>query len=176
MIQMRFLAFLDPWSEKMVVIDGQPTGITVSEGPATRIQQSIYAIIAGGLSGTGLGFGTPGYVPLAHSDFIFAALVEELGVVMGLAILFLSAVLMLRILRVALLLPASQVFERLLVIGICIHFSVQVFIMVGGTLNLLPMTGVTIPFLSQGGMALLVNLTEIGLVLSISQRLERHLS
>ncbi len=92
---------------------------------------------------------------------------------MGLAVLFLFAVLLLRILRVALLLPSGQLFERLLVIGICIHFAVQVIIMVGGTLNLLPMTGVTIPFLSQGGMALLVNLTEIGLVLAIAQRLER---
>jgi cell division protein FtsW (lipid II flippase) len=171
-IQMRFLAFQDPWSEQMMVVDGQTTGISISEGPGYQIQQSIYAIIAGGLSGTGLGLGTPGYVPLAHSDFIFAAIVEELGAVIGLAILFLFGVLMLRILRVALLLPGGQVFERLLVIGICIHISVQVFIMVGGTLNMLPMTGVTIPFISQGGMALLVNLVEIGLVLSISQRLE----
>ncbi|MGE5223908.1 MAG: FtsW/RodA/SpoVE family cell cycle protein [Omnitrophica WOR_2 bacterium] len=171
-IQYRFLAFLDPWSNAQVLLNGKPAGITISEGPGYQIQQAIYAMVSGGLSGTGLGFGTPQYVPLAHSDFIFAAIIEELGSVTGLALLGFYVILILRIARVALLIPAEQVFERLLLIGIAIHFFVQVFVMVGGTLNLLPLTGVTIPFLSLGGMALLVNLTEIGLVLSIAQRLE----
>jgi cell division protein FtsW (lipid II flippase) len=173
-IRLRFLAYQDPWSKEMIVLDGQPTGMTVSEGPGYQIQQSINAIVAGGLSGTGLGFGKPEYVPLAHSDFIFAAIVEELGAVTGLAVLFLFILLMLRITRVALLLPAGQVYERLLLIGICIHFFTQVFIMVGGTLNLLPLTGITIPFLSLGGMALIVNLVEIGMLFSAVQRLESN--
>ena len=138
----------------MILLKGQTTGVTVSEGPGYQIQQSINAMVAGGLSGTGLGFGTPQYVPLAQSDFIFAAIVEELGSIIGLAVLILFVILLLRVARIALLLPAEQIFERLVLIGICIHFFVQVFIMVGGTLNLLPITGVTIPFLSQGGMAL----------------------
>ncbi|HEX7433360.1 MAG TPA: FtsW/RodA/SpoVE family cell cycle protein [Anaerolineaceae bacterium] len=171
-IRYRFLAFQNPWSKEVIMLKGQTTGVTVSEGPGYQIQQSIDAIVSGGLSGAGLGFGTPQYVPLAQSDFIFAAIIEELGSIIGVAVLILFAILLLRIARVALLLPNEQVFERLLVIGICIHFFVQVFIMVGGTLNVLPVTGVTIPFLSQGGMALLVNLTEIGLVLSLSQRVE----
>ena len=171
-IRYRFLAFQNPWSKEVILLKGQTTGVTVSEGPGYQIQQAIDAVVAGGLSGTGLGFGTPQYVPLAQSDFIFAAIVEELGSLIGLAVLVLFAVLLLRMARVALLLPSEQVFERLLLVGICIHFFVQVFIMVGGTLNLLPITGVTIPFLSQGGMALLINLTEIGLVMSLSQRLE----
>jgi cell division protein FtsW (lipid II flippase) len=171
-IRLRFLAYQDPWSKEVIVLDGQPTGMTISEGPGYQIQQSINSIVAGGLSGTGLGFGKPEYVPLAHSDFIFAAIVEEMGAVIGLAVLFLFILLMLRITRVALLLPGGQVFERLLLMGICIHFFTQVFIMVGGTLNLLPLTGITIPFLSQGGMALIVNLIEIGMVLSAVQRLE----
>jgi len=173
-IRLRFLAYQDPWSKEMIVLDGQPTGITISEGPGYQIQQSINAIVAGGLSGTGLGFGKPDYVPLAYSDFIFAAIVEELGAVIGLAVLFLFILLMLRITRVALLLPGSQVFERVLLMGICIHFFSQVFIMVGGTLNLLPLTGITVPFLSLGGMALIVNLIEIGIVLSAAQRLESN--
>jgi cell division protein FtsW len=80
--------------------------------------------------------------------------------------------LLLRILRVAAMLPAGQVFERLLLVGIAGHLFAQVFVMVGGTVNLLPVTGVTVPFLSQGGMALLINLTEVGFVLTLSQRLE----
>ena len=171
-IRYRFLAFQDPWSKEVILLKGQTTGVTVSEGPGYQIQQSINAVVAGGLSGAGLGFGTPQYVPLAQSDFIFAAIIEELGSIIGVAVLILFAILLLRVARIALLLPAEQIFERLVLIGICIHFFVQVFIMVGGTLNLLPITGVTIPFLSQGGMALLVNLTEIGLALSLSQRLE----
>ena len=171
-IRYRFLAFQNPWSTEVILLKGQTTGVTVSEGPGYQIQQAIDAVVSGGLSGVGLGFGTPQYVPLAQSDFIFAAIIEELGSIIGLAVLILFTVLLLRTARIALMLPTEQIFERLLVIGICIHFFVQVFIMVGGTLNLLPITGVTIPFLSQGGMALLTNLTEIGLVLSLSQRLE----
>jgi cell division protein FtsW (lipid II flippase) len=171
-IRLRFLAYQDPWSNEEIVLDGQPIGLTVSEGPGYQIQQSLNSVVAGGLTGTGLGFGKPEYVPLAHSDFIFAAIVEELGSVTGLAVLFLFILLIMRITRVALLLPSSQVYERLLLIGIGIHFFIQVIIMVGGTLNLLPLTGITIPFLSLGGMALMVNLLEIGMVFSAVQRLE----
>lgn len=171
-IRYRFLAFLDPWSQEMVTLGGQPIGMTISEGPGYQIQQAVYATIAGGLTGRGLGFGSPEYVPLAHSDFIFIAIMEELGAVIGFAVLFLFAVLLLRILRVAVLLPAGQVFERLLLTGIAIHLFLQVFVMAGGALNLFPMTGVTIPFLSQGGVALFVNLAEIGIVLALAHRLE----
>ncbi|HEX7973829.1 MAG TPA: FtsW/RodA/SpoVE family cell cycle protein [Anaerolineales bacterium] len=171
-IQYRFLAFLDPWSQAMIVEKGQSTGITIAQGPGYQIQQAIYAVISGGLIGTGLGYGSPGYIPLAASDFIFAAIIEEMGLVVGLALILFFAILIFRILRSALLLPQAQVFERMLLIGIGVHLFVQVFIMVGGTLDLLPLTGVTIPFTSQGGMALLVNLAEVGLVLALVQRAE----
>lgn len=171
-VQQRWAAFANPWSREQLIIDGRPAGITIAEGPGYQIQQAIYAIIAGGLTGTGLGFGYPGNVPLAHSDFIFAAILEELGSMTGLALLVLFTILLLRILRIALLLPPGQVFERLLLVGISVHLFVQVLIMVGGTVNLLPLTGVTIPFLSQGGMALMINLAELGLALAIAQRLE----
>jgi cell division protein FtsW (lipid II flippase) len=171
-IQNRFLAFRDPWSTQELLVNGQPSGITIAEGPGYQIQQSIYAAIAGGVSGTGLGFGTPEFVPLAVSDFIYAAILEEMGSAVGIAILALFVILVLRILRIAVMLPADQVFERLLLVGIGIHLLTQVFIMVGGTLNLFPLTGVTIPFLSLGGSALMVNLVEIGMVLAVMQRLE----
>lgn len=172
-ISQRLLAYRDPWSQTELVIDGQPTGVTVAEGPGYQIQQSIYAVVAGGFSGTGLGLGTPDNVPLAHSDFIFAAVAEELGAAVAVAVLALFAILILGILRLAALLPHGQVFERLLLVGIGTHFFWQVFIMVAGTLNTLPTTGITIPFLSQGSIALLVNLSEVGLVLALSQRLSK---
>lgn len=172
LIRYRFIAFRDPWSEEVVMINGQPTDITVSEGPGYQIQQAVYAVIAGGVSGTGLGMGSPDFVPLAHSDFIYAAVVEELGSAGGFAVLLLFAVVLVRILRTAALLPEGQVFERLLLVGITIHLFIQVFYMVGGTLNLVPVTGITVPFMSLGGTALLVNMAEIGIVLALIQRVE----
>ena len=172
-VQHRFQAFQDPWSQEELLVAGQPAGISIAEGPGYQIQQSIYAAIAGGVSGAGLGFGTPEFVPLAVSDFIFAAIIEEMGSAIGIAILALFVILVLRILRIALLLPAEQIFERLLLVGIAVHLFTQVFIMTGGTLNLFPLTGVTIPFLSLGGAALMINLAEIAMVLAIMQRLER---
>jgi cell division protein FtsW (lipid II flippase) len=172
LIRYRFVAFRDPWSEEIVTVNGVPTDFTVSEGPGYQLQQSIYAVIAGGVVGAGLGLGSPDFVPLAHSDFIFAAILEEMGSAVAFAILGLFAVILLRILRIAALLPEAQVFERLLLVGIVIHLFIQVFYMVGGTLNLVPVTGITIPFLSLGGTALLVNMTEIGIALALMQRLE----
>jgi len=171
-MQLRFIAFVNPWSTAEPVVNGQHLGITVSQGPGYQIQQALYAIIAGGLSGTGLGFGSPEYIPLAQSDFIFAALLEELGAVIGFAVLALFAVLLFRLLRLAVLLPREQTFERMLLSGIALHLFIQVFIMIGGTLNLLPVTGVTIPFLSAGGVALLINLAEVGIALALARRLE----
>ncbi len=175
-IQNRILAYRDPWSTAQLMVNGAPSGITVAEGPGYQIQQSIYAVVAGGLSGTGLGFGTPDFIPLAASDFVFAALLEEMGSVMGLAALAFYMLLVFRLFRVALMLPRAQAFERLLLVGIAIHFFTQVFIMVGGTLNLIPMTGVTLPFLSLGGSALMTNLAEIGIALGLAQRLEVRLA
>jgi peptidoglycan glycosyltransferase len=171
-IRYRFIAFVNPWSNAMLLENGQATGISVAAGPGYQIQQAIYAVISGGLTGTGLGYGSPYFVPLAASDFIFAAVVEELGALTGIAILVLFTILILRIFRVAVVLPRGQTFERLLLIGIGVHLFVQVFVMVGGTLNLLPLTGITIPFMSQGGMAVLVNLAEVGLALGLAQRVE----
>lgn len=168
-IRYRYLAFRNPWSNELM-----PNGFTIAEGPGYQIQQAVYAVISGGVTGTGLGMGTPYFVPLAHSDFILAAIMEEMGSAVGIGLLVLYSILVLRIFRVVLLLPRPQVFERLLLIGIGVHFFTQVFIMAGGTLNLIPLTGVTMPFLSQGGVSLLVNMAEIGLVLALMQRLERR--
>jgi cell division protein FtsW (lipid II flippase) len=166
-IRYRYLAFQNPWSGELM-----PNGFTIAEGPGYQIQQSIYALIAGGVSGTGLGMGSPFFIPLAHSDFILAAIMEEMGSAVGLALLVLYAILILRIFRVLLLMPEGQIFERLLLVGTAVHFFAQVFIMAGGTLNLIPLTGVTMPFLSQGGMALTVNLAQVGLVLALVQRIQ----
>ncbi|MFM8321344.1 MAG: FtsW/RodA/SpoVE family cell cycle protein [Chloroflexota bacterium] len=172
LVRYRFIAYRDPWSSETISVNGQPGELTVSQGPGYQIQQAIYAVAAGGLGGAGLGLGSPYYVPLAHSDFIFAAILEEMGSAVGMALLALYGVLFLRLLRLAARLPAAQVFERLLLVGCVAHLFIQVFYMVGGTLNLVPVTGITVPFLSLGGTALLVNLVETGLALGLLQRVE----
>lgn len=170
LIRYRWLAYRDPWSREAITINGQPSETTISEGPGYQIQQALYAVAAGGVSGAGLGLGSPQYVPLAHSDFIFAAILEEMGSAVGLAILGLYAVLLARLLRLAVLLPPGQLFERLLLVGVAAHLFIQVFYMVAGTLNVVPLTGITLPFLSLGGTALLVNLSEMGVALALMQR------
>lgn len=171
-VQQRVAAFRDPWSSAPLIVNGVPTGQTIAEGPGYQIQQALYGIIAGGMAGTGLGLGSPQNVPLAHSDFILAALAEELGAIGMLALLACYAILVLRLVRLAIALPAGQVFERLVLVGIAVHLAAQVVIMGGGTFNLMPLTGITVPFLSLGGVALLVNLAEIGIALSLAQRLK----
>ncbi len=151
-----------------------PNGYTIAEGPGYQIQQALYAVIAGGVTGAGLGLGSPTFIPLAQSDFILAAITEEMGSAVSVAVLVLYAVLVLRIFRVVLLLPQSQIFERLLLIGIGVHLFTQAFVMAGGTFDLFPLTGVTLPFLSLGGVSLMVNLIEIGFVLAIMQRIEKR--
>jgi cell division protein FtsW (lipid II flippase) len=170
LIRYRFAAYADPWSTQRMVVNGVETDTTVSEGPGYQIQQALYAAAAGGVSGAGLGLGSPGYVPLAHSDFIFAALLEEMGGAVGLAVLALYAVLLYRLLRLAAALPEAQTFERLLLVGAAAHLFIQVFYMVGGVVNLVPVTGITVPFMSLGGTALLINLIEVGLALGLQQR------
>lgn len=170
LIRYRFIAYQDPWSTEIIILDGMPTETTVSQGPGYQIQQALYAVAAGGVGGTGLGFGTPDYIPLAYSDFIFAAVLEEMGGATGFAILAAFAIVLARLLRLAALLPPGQIFERLLLVGVTAHLFIQVFYMVGGTLNLVPVTGITVPFLSLGGTSVLINLTEIGIALGLLQR------
>ncbi len=172
-IQQRVIAFRDPFSTEELVLNGQPQGYSIALGPGYQSVQGIQAIINGGFLGTGLGWGVPENVPLSYSDFIFAALVEELGAAGGFAVLLLFGLLIMRIVRLAMLLPAGQIFERLLLVGIAAHFLTQVLVMVGGTVLLLPVTGVTIPFVTLGGMALLVNLLEMGIVFALAQRISR---
>ena len=109
---------------------------------------------------------------LGLSDFILAATAEEFGLVVMAILFMLYLLLFWRMLRVALLLPTYQVFERIVIIGIVTHICCQMFFMATGTFNLTIMTGITVPFMSKGGMALLVNSAEIGIVLALALRLE----
>lgn len=169
-VEQRVAAYMNPWGHDLVWFGGKE--VPVYEGPGYQPQQAIYATVAGGITGTGIGFGSPENIYVPHSDFILAMVAEELGLIVIIPILALFAILVWRILRVAIMLPPNKIFERLLLVGIGTHLFTQLFVMAGGTFKMIPLTGVTVPFLSYGGMALMINLMEIGIVLAVVQNTE----
>jgi cell division protein FtsW len=134
---------------------------------AFQIVQSLLAFGSGGVLGEGLGQGSPTYIPVVHSDFIFAAVGEEWGLLGTFTLVAFSALLTLRMLRIAIRLE-SRPFRSLLAAGFAITYATQTLLIMGGTVKLIPLTGVTLPFLSYGGSSLLVNFIMFGLVLILS--------
>jgi cell division protein FtsW (lipid II flippase) len=138
-----------------------------------QIVQALHAFARGGLLGTGLGNGLPTIggrppIPALHTDFPFAALGEELGLVGILAILGLYLVVIERGLRIAAAAPDE--FRALLAAGLSLVVGVQAFIIAAGNLKLVPLTGITLPFISYGGSSLLANAVVVGLLIALSDR------
>lgn len=151
-VTLRVDAWWDPWPE--------------FNGRAFQIVQSLYAIAAGGVLGQGVGQGFPDYIPVVHSDFAFAAIAEEWGMVGAFTIVACFALLAHRGIRMALL--AKRPFRVYLAAGITILFSTQALLIMGGVTKLLPLTGVTLPFVSYGGSSMLISCVMLGLLLYIS--------
>jgi len=142
-------------------------------GAGYQIVQSLHAFARGGLIGTGLGKGLPmvgGRLPIpeVHTDFPLAALGEELGLVGVIAILGLYFVVIQRGLRIGA--AAADDFRAILATGLALVVGVQAFIIAAGNLKVLPLTGVTLPFVSYGGSSLLANAVVVGLLLALSDR------
>ncbi|SDB80533.1 cell division protein FtsW, lipid II flippase [Raineyella antarctica] len=125
----------------------------------------------GGLLGRGWGLGRPGLTPLSKSDFISAAIGEELGITGLMALIMVYALFVMRGLRIAL--AARDDFSKLLATGLSFVFALQVFLITGGVIRLLPMTGLTTPFMSQGGTSMIVNWMIVGLLLVISHQVRK---
>ncbi|MEV4180258.1 FtsW/RodA/SpoVE family cell cycle protein [Streptosporangium canum] len=135
-------------------------------GGSEQLMQGLFAMAAGGILGTGLGQGHPEKIPLAISDFIFPATGEELGLTGLMALLMVYALLVQRGLRTSI--AARDPFSKLLAGGLSFILAWQVFIIVGGVTNLIPLTGLVTPFMSQGGSALLANWILIALLVRMS--------
>ncbi len=151
--------WLDPWS--------------VAQGAGYQVVQALYAFGRGGILGTGLGAGLPSIggrlpVPAVNTDFVFAALGEELGLIGAMAILGLYLVIIERGLRIAA--SAADDFRALLATGLTLVVGVQAFVIAAGNLKLIPLTGITLPFISYGGSSLLANALVVGLLLALSDK------
>jgi hypothetical protein len=157
-IRARIDSWANPWSDP--------------EGGSYQIIQSILAIANGGLDGRGPGLGSPALVPVAISDFIFAAIAEETGLVGTIGLITLFGILLMRGLRAAI--RAPDAFRRLLAAGVTAYLGVQALLIMGGNLRLLPLTGVTLPFISYGGSSLLTSFIAMLLLLLISNHLDEE--
>ncbi len=152
----RLLAFLDPWAD--------PTG------SGWNVIQSLTAIGSGGFFGLGLGNSRQkfSYLPEHHTDFIYAILCEELGFLGGAFVLLLFFIIAWRGLRIAL--NAPDIYGNLLAIGITSMIGLQAMLNIGVVTGSLPVTGITLPFISYGGSSLLTSLASVGVLLNISRQ------
>lgn len=150
----RVLAFLNPWSDP--------------QGKGFQIIQSFIAFKRGGIQGQGLGDGTQKllYLPEAHTDFIYSVIAEELGFLGCVAVIFLFAILVFR--GLALAIKIRDTFGSMLALGLTTLFGIQAFFNMGVVMGLLPTKGLTLPFVSYGGSALVANMFSVGLLLSLS--------
>jgi len=155
-VQSRVKTWLDPWK----YIDTRGYQIT----------QSLFAIAEGGFFGTGLGLGYPEFIPEVHTDFIFPAICEEMGIFTGIGIIMLFLILVYRGFKIAI--NQRYKFYRIVALGISILFGIQSFIIFGGVLNMIPLTGITIPFVSYGGSSMLSSFIALGILQVASEELD----
>ena len=120
------------------------------------------AIASGGLFGVGLGLGSPTSIPVYESDFIFAVLCEQFGLIFGLCVLLMMVALVLRGAMIAM--AARRSFHGLLAMGASVLLGIQTFVIIGGVLKLIPLTGVTLPFVSYGGTSLISSMCLVGFI------------
>jgi peptidoglycan glycosyltransferase len=158
-VQTRVAIWLDPWPQY--------------EGRGYQIVQAMFALSNGGIDGTGLGLGSPNKIPEVKNDFIFAAIGEELGLVGATAVLIAFMLIIGAGLRIAI--RAERPFEKILATGLTTIIGLQAFIIIGGVIRVVPLTGITLPFVSYGGSSLLANYILLALLMRISDSSARRL-
>jgi len=153
-VRVRVAIWVNPWD------DIERTGY--------QIVQSLFAIGSGGLLGTGLTAGRPGLIPAVHTDFVFSAIAEEFGLFGGLALILIYLLIVYRGFSIAL--DAGSGFGALLAAGLTSLLAIQTIVIIGGVTKLLPLTGVTLPFVSYGGSSLVSSYILLGLLTNISAK------
>lgn len=152
-IRNRVMIWLNPWQ--------------YASDESYQIVQGLYAMASGGFFGSGLFNGYPQYIPINKSDYIFAVIVEELGMIFALGIMIIYFLMFFRNIRAAL--NAKSVFTSLLVVGFSVMIAMQVIVIIGGVLNMIPLTGITLPLVSYGGTSMLTVFFCLGIIQKISE-------
>jgi cell division protein FtsW (lipid II flippase) len=151
-VKLRVGIWLNPWP--------------YASGRGYQIVQALYAYATGQVLGTGFGYGSPAWVPAVHTDFVFAAIGEELGLAGTLATICFYVLLVFRGFHIGL--RARDHFHQMLAVGLSTILGLQTLIILGGATGMIPLTGITLPFISYGGSSLITNFIIIGLLLRIS--------
>ena len=151
-IQVRVGVWLDPWADV--------------SNKGYQIAQSLFAIASGGYFGRGLGNGSPYYIPEVHTDFIFSAICEEMGVFGGAAVIILFFLLSYRCFKITL--NTENLYNKAVGLGLTLMFALQTFIIIGGVIKFIPLTGITVPFVSYGGTSIVVSFASLGIMQAIS--------
>jgi peptidoglycan glycosyltransferase len=155
-VQVRVMTWLNPFNPETI------------EAQSYQISQSLFALSSGGASGTGLGLGHPEFIPSVSTDFIFSAVGEELGLIGAASVVLFYVLLVARGIKVAL--SHRDDFGKLLAVGLVSVIAIQSFIIMGGVTRLIPLTGITLPFMSYGGSSLLANFILLALLIVLSHR------
>jgi cell division protein FtsW (lipid II flippase) len=174
-VKERVTIWLHPWTTHEVVCPSAVTGHALRQDcQSYQLVKSLYSIANGGFGGTGLGKGTfattdgKALIPYVNSDFIYSALAQELGLIGAAALLLVFMLFAARGMKVAL--QADDGFSKLLAAGLTFGFAAQTFIIVGGVLRLIPLTGITLPFVSYGGSSVVANFLLLAGLLLVSHR------
>jgi cell division protein FtsW (lipid II flippase) len=178
-VQDRVTIWLHPWTDHKVYCPLSGHLDLRQNCQSFQLVKSFYSIAAGGYGGTGLGKGTvtnlngQQIIPDLNTDFIYSALAQELGLIGAAALVLVYMIFVLRGMRIALL--AEDGFSKLAAAGLTFGFALQTFIIVGGVLRLIPLTGITLPFVSYGGSSVVANFLLLAGLLLISNRANREL-
>ncbi len=154
-VKIRFQSWLNPWE--------------FIERQGYQITQSLFAIAEGGFFGKGLGLGNPDFIPVVYTDFIFSAICEEMGIFTGIGIIMLFMILVYRGFKIAI--GQDNMFYRILAIGISSLLGVQSFIILAGVLKMIPLTGITLPFVSYGGSSIISSFIALGILQACSEEI-----
>jgi cell division protein FtsW (lipid II flippase) len=173
-VEQRVTVWLQPWTDDKVYCS-VTGGLDLRQNcDSYQLVKSLYSIANGGYGGTGIGRGTfetvdgAPLIPYLQTDFVYSAVAQELGLVGAAAVLLLFLAVVARGMRIALL--AQDGFSKLLAAGLTFGFALQTFIIVGGVLRLVPLTGITLPFVSYGGSSVVTNFVMLALLLLVSNR------
>ena len=176
-VQQRVTVWLEPWTDDKVYCSVNGAFEYRQNCDSYQLVKSLYSIANGGYGGTGIGKGTfqtvdgAQLIPYLQTDFIYSAIAQELGLIGAAAVLLLFLALVARGMRVALV--AHDGFSKLLAAGLSFGFALQTFIIVGGVLRLVPLTGITLPFVSYGGSSIVSNFVMLALLMLVSHRAVR---